>query len=411
VCNQGSTLLSNLAIANVLGRVAFGEYAIVLSTVQAATALAGLGIGYTATRYIAEWRHRDPVRTGKLLGMFSRIAWITGFAALGLLSVASTNLANGILRAPALGTSLAIAAATALFMVRNSFLLGALAGFEAFRRIGMAGVSTGAVYLLATIGGARIQGVSGAAIGLLVSALAQSLILSWMLHKEKRAQSVPNLAAPFAEERNLLLRFAVPAALSGLTSVPVLWAIQALVARSPFGFEAVAGYAAGLNFLTVVLFVPTIVNSVAMPWINRRRALAGGAGFRNALRTNLLLTATITGAAVVLLALIGRPLLGLYGSDFRNDYAAVLVLLVAALPEALTIALNQSLQARERMWRALVGINLPRDLIILIAAGLLVPRYGALGAAGAYFVGRSVGLFMIAVMVRHDVVGAARTRI
>ncbi|MDQ6611159.1 MAG: oligosaccharide flippase family protein, partial [Gemmatimonadota bacterium] len=76
IFNQGSTFVSNIWIANLLGKSVFGEFAMVLTTVQATAAFASLGVGYTATRYIAEWRHRDAVRTGQLLGLFSRISWL-----------------------------------------------------------------------------------------------------------------------------------------------------------------------------------------------------------------------------------------------------------------------------------------------------------------------------------------------
>src|SRR5690606_22098652 len=156
-------------------------------------------------------------------------------------------------------------------------------GFQAFRRIGVAGFSSGAAYLVATIGGVYLVVVSGAATVPLGAAIAQSLVLSYMFRAARLAQRLRRVATRFADEVTILVDFTIPAAISGLTSVPVLWAIQALLARSQFGFEAVAGYAAGLNFLTVVLFAPTIVNSVAMPWINRRRTVAGNDGFRSAL--------------------------------------------------------------------------------------------------------------------------------
>ncbi len=404
VFNQGSTLASNLAIANLVGRTSFGEYALVLTTVQAAAGFASLGLGYTATRYLAEWRHRDVERTGRLLGLFSRISWAAAVVAALVLGVSASGLAGPVFRAPGLHAALVIAAATALFSVRNAFLTGALSGLEAFRRLGLAGVAAGTGYLGLTTYGAWTGGVEGAVAGLMAATALQTLLLTWALHVERRRQAIPKAAAPIREEGRILLHFALPGALSGLTSIPALWGVQALLARSPRGFGDVAVYAACLNLLTAVLFVPTIVNGVTMPWINRRNALEGDRGYRHALRTNLVATTVILALALAATGLLGRWLLGLYGSGFRGGYDVLILLLLAGVPEALTIALNQGLQVRERMWSALAAVNVPRDAVILIAAALLVPRIGALGAAAAYLAGRSVGLAAITLRVRHDLV-------
>ncbi len=403
IFNQGSTFASNLWIANLLGKSVFGEYAIVLTTVQATAAFASLGVGYTATRYIAEWRHRDAVRAGQLLGLFSRISWIAAVVAAMLLGLSSVRLANSALHAPSLGTALLLASASAVFMVRNGYLTGALTGLEAFRFLGMSGVFSGTVYLALTVGGAAVDGVRGAALGLGIGLALQCATLTYALHVERKRQGLAAGAATFTVERPLLMRFAVPAALSGFSTVPVLWAVQALLARSPKAFGEVAVYSAGLNLLAMVLFAPAIVNGLAMASINRTSVIEGHAAYRSALRTNVAATFIIVVFGLLVMALIGPTLLGLFGRDFRSGYVPLLLLLGAALPEALTNALNQSLQQRERIWHSFFAINIPRDVAIVTVAYWLVPKYGATGAATAYLAGRIIALGAMYLLVRDEV--------
>lgn len=402
VFNQGSTLVSNIWIANLLGKTQFGEFAIVLATVQAAASLASLGIGYTTTRYISEWRHRDLVRAGRLLGLFSRLSWLSAVVAALLLAAASSGIANAALKAPALGPALLIAAVTTVFTVRNGYLTGALNGFEAFRFIGINGIVSGSAYLTLTVLGGVWRGVQGAAWGLLASAVFQCVSLSIALHHARVKEAIAKEAARFADERDLLLRFAVPAALSGLSTVPVLWAVQAYLVRSPQGYDDLAVYTAGLNLLAMVLFAPMVLNGVAMAWINRTHALDGDAAYRRAIRSNIYVTAAIVCAALLAMVAFGPLLLGLYGRDFRSGYAALALLLAAALPETLTNALYQSIQTRQRLWQGLLAINLPRDIVIITAAWLLVPQYGATGAAAAYLGGRLVALCAVFLLVRDE---------
>ena len=403
VFNQGSTLASNIWIANLLGKSLFGEFAIVLATVQATVAMGSVGIGYTTTRYLAEWRHRDPERAGKLLALFSRLSWAAAIVSALLLAAWASRIANGALAAPTVGQPLLIAATATLFNVRNGFLTGALQGLEAFRFIGIGGVVSGIGYLLLTAGGAQLDGVRGAALGLLVSSGLQCAVLTFAVHQERRRQRLARESADLKQELPLILRFAVPGALSPICTVPVLWAVQALLVRSPNRFAELAVYAVGLNLLTIAMFPPNMLVGVAMVHINRALVVDGEVGYRSALRLNLGVTLALVIISVLAVTLLGPTILDLYGRDFRSGYVAVGLLLLAAIPESLTNALFQSLQTRERMWEALVGINVPRDITMIALAWILVPRYGATGAAAAYLAGRTVALISTSVMVRHEV--------
>lgn len=412
VFTQGSTLLSNITIANLLGKTTFGEFVIVLSTVQAAAAFASFGLAYTITRYMAEFRHTDLRRASALLNLFSRLSWIAAVAAAVVLALCSSGLAGSVLNAPFLGQSLLLAALATVFIIRNGFLIGALSGLEAFKTVGTVGIMSGCLYLSLTAVGASIGGVPGAVVGMCFSHALQCIVLSYALRQEKRRQQFTRVVASFTSERALLFKFALPGSLSALSTVPALYAVQALLTHSPRGFADVAVYGAGLNLQTMVLFVPIMLNGVAMAWINRTQATHGEAAYRSAFRANVGVTLVTVSAALVTVALLGPLLLRLYGRDFTNGYATLALLLLATVPEALTTALNQSLQARERMWEAFFAINVPRDVVIVLVAWSLVPRYGAVGGAAAYLTGRLVAFASMCVLVRHEVrPGSALARV
>jgi O-antigen/teichoic acid export membrane protein len=105
-------------------------------------------------------------------------------------------------------------------------------------------------------------------------------------------------------------------------------------------------------------------------------------------------------AGLALVGLAGPVLLELFGKGFRSGYPVLLTLLAATIPESLTIALNQLLQTRAKMWHALLAINLPRDLLMPAAAAVLAPVYGALGGAAAYFAGRLLAMGCMLLLVR-----------
>src|SRR5512140_978509 len=66
--NQGSTFVASIFVARILKKEAFGEYAMVYTTLLTAVTLSQLAMGYTSSKYVAEYRSVNPKRAGSILG-------------------------------------------------------------------------------------------------------------------------------------------------------------------------------------------------------------------------------------------------------------------------------------------------------------------------------------------------------
>src|SRR5208282_2508704 len=79
-------LTSSIVLARIIGKVPFGELTTIQSTAGLFGAFAGLGIGITATKYVAEFRESETARCGRVLGFSLGAALVGGIlAGLGLL--------------------------------------------------------------------------------------------------------------------------------------------------------------------------------------------------------------------------------------------------------------------------------------------------------------------------------------
>ena len=58
----GAMLISSILIAHMMGKATYGEVGIVRGTVAMFGGLAGLSLGLTATKHVAEFRRTDPSR-------------------------------------------------------------------------------------------------------------------------------------------------------------------------------------------------------------------------------------------------------------------------------------------------------------------------------------------------------------
>ncbi len=61
-----------------MGKAIYGELGIVRSTVAMFGAFAGLSLGLTATKHVAEFRLTDPLRAGRILALSGVVAFGSG---------------------------------------------------------------------------------------------------------------------------------------------------------------------------------------------------------------------------------------------------------------------------------------------------------------------------------------------
>lgn len=399
VSSQGSTFVANLLLANLLGRAGFGGYAIVLGTAQAFGQLGSLGMGSTATRYLAEYRTADSARAAAILGFTFLVAIYSAVSFSLALVVGSTWIGGAVLKVPELAGLLRIAGIAVFFSILNGYLTGVLAGFERFRVLGQANAGAGLLYIVAAAVGATEWGLTGAVTGLAVSGAVQFALLYTAFRRALSSARLSPQTTGLGNDQLIISRWVIPSVLGGFTSTAALWCLQALMTRQPGGLGSVAIYGAAYNLMTIVLFLPNVANSVGMTLLTNLLGARDADQYRKLFLHNLKVTITIVLISGFLLGISGHFLLRIYGRDFAPGYVPLLILLVATVPESLTIALSQIVLTHERIWTSLMWVNAPRDISIFLLAVLMVPNYGAVGAAAAYLGGRLVGFAATALLV------------
>lgn len=399
--NQGSTFAVNILVANFLGKQIFGRYAMVQSTLSSICIVAQLAAAYTATKYLAEYRSTDPARAGRILGtLFLFSVCLAGIAAIALFSFGPW-LSRSALRAPEIGPALAIGAWVVFFTTLYGFLMGALSGLESYRTLAIALVWSGLVYMATCAAGARWGGLRGAIAGQAVSALVQFVLLWLAVNKECARQKIKIYFGRTTQEWPIVFKFMLPAALMGFTMVPALWLANAFLVRQHDGYSQMALYSASFSFLTATLFLPNMANYVGMSLINHHKGVGNHLGYRRTFWMNLGLSATIAILGAGGLALFGRDLLRIFGKDFREGYPVLLILLLAIVAQGIGMAAYQVIQSQTKMWLSFFAIAIPRDVLIVGLAYLLIPTHGAKGLAAAYTIAWTVAALVIGAIVYH----------
>jgi O-antigen/teichoic acid export membrane protein len=373
---QGGSFLSAMIAARVLGKEAFGQFAMIQSTVVALSGLAGLGLGITATKYVSEYRSTDPKRLGRILGLSSTVAMIAALC----FSAGLTGAAGWL--SPALAPGFRLAAVYVLFMTANAYQIGALAGFEAFHSVARIGLIYGVTNVTLTWLLASWFGLPGAVLAQGGAGITLWTLYQAALRSECRKARIKVRYVAGWSERGVLFRFSIPAAACGMVASLGVWGSNAILARNA-GFGELAIFSAAATLRSMVLFLPALIMRVTTPMLNHMSANRDPAGYRRTFWRGVALNGLIGSILAVLFFLKGARILHLFGKEFTAPNLLIGLLLASAVLEVLATNLFQALFTAGKLWRNL-GIVSVWAATIAICAALATRSHGAAGLAFAY---------------------------
>jgi O-antigen/teichoic acid export membrane protein len=388
---QGSVLLTGLILARILGVQTFGVYALATTTVMTVVGVAQGGVGIIGTKFVGEWLHAEPERIGRMFRMCAVFTLATGASAAVLLAITAPWVAEQLLDSPGVTPALRWVSLAALFHVQTVYLQGALQGFGAFRAISMAGTWVGLIHFAGSVGAALVWHLDGAIIAFTVSAAARWWLFRKALRARCREHRIHFSSEARPEDWALIWRFALPAGLSSLVTLPCLWGVTALVARQPGGVAWVGLFVVAHQLRQLVLQVPILLNTVASSVLSSLKGRNEGDEYWQVFRANLLVGVGFSAIVALGLAALSSPVLALYGHGFKLGQGLLLVLLLSVIPEVIGATAYQLVQSSGRMWQSLFFIVAPRDLLYLAMAAYALPQWGVIGAGWSYFAAHMFG--------------------
>jgi O-antigen/teichoic acid export membrane protein len=288
VVSRGFTLAASVVCARLLGKERFGELGIIQSTVGTFGVFAGLGLGLTATKYVAEFRERDREKVGRILALSSVAALVSSTVMAVILLGASHYLAGKALANAQLAEPLAIGAGLVFFGGLNGAQTGALAGFEAFQAIARVNTQAGLCSFPLVVIGVWRWGLKGAVWGL-VAAMAVNWILNYhALQRQCAGAGIRHSFRNLHRERSVLHKFSLPALLASIVVGPALWFCSTMLVHQKNGYGQLGLYTAADRWRLLILFVPTSVFGMLVPVLSNLYGSGDQLGFRKMFRANLI---------------------------------------------------------------------------------------------------------------------------
>jgi len=402
VIAQGLNLLASIVTARLLGRTSFGQVGVVQSTVGMFSTLAGLALGMTATKFVAENRSADPARAGRILGL----SWVVGGISSAILSIAlffaSSVLAGSTLKEPAIAPLLRIAAVLVFLNGVNGIQIGALTGFEAFKAITHINSTRAFLSLPATIVAVRYGGTSGALWAMVIAATAACFLSQRELRLECRRSGIRVTLGEF--EWRILWEFSIPSCLGGLLVMPVSWAANTILVRQPHGYAEMGIFSAATQWRAAVAFLPGVLGQIALPLLSNLHGENEHRNYRSVLKWILLINASVSIAVAAPLVVFARSIMRWYGPGYEGGALVLALAAVVAILTSVNTALASLIISSGSMWVAF-ALNALWAAALLISSLILIPRYLATGLSIAYV------LAYVAHTVSQSLYGLRRLRV
>ncbi|MCU1238766.1 MAG: polysaccharide biosynthesis protein, partial [Candidatus Solibacter sp.] len=396
--SQGASLAASVLTARLLGREQFGEYGMLQSTVGMFGVFAGMGLGLTATKYVAELRGTDPDRAGRIVALSTAVAMITAAVAAVVLVAAAPWLASVTLSAPQLTTELRIAGGVLFLNALNGAQTGALAGFESFRAIARVNLIRGLLTFPLAAGGVWLWGLRGAVLALVATAGAGWLLNHAAIRQACRAHGVKVRWAGCWEDRGILWKFSLPAFLGGAMTSPAMWVASSILVHQPHGYAEMGVFSAANQWRTAVVFLPSLLSQPLLSMLSNVGA-GNSARFKKLVRVNLLLTLGVSVAVAAPIVVCAPWIMQAYGRGFGAGRPVLVLLVLATVISATASVIGQAIASLDRMWWGF-HLNAIWALVLLGSAVLLVPRFGAMGLAGAFLASYTVHAVTVSTYLR-----------
>ena len=374
-------LASFILVARVLGKERFGELGIIQSTLGMFGAFAGFGLGLTATKHVAEFRSTDPAKAGRIMALSTLTALVMGGLTTGVLVVYAPWLASRTLAAPHLAGPLRIGASLVLLGALIGTQAGALTGFEAFGSIARVNLLSGLLLFPLMVGGSYCLGLEGAVWGLVISQGINWLLNHTALRKHTAGAAIPFQAVGGWQERSVLWKFSLPAALGAVMVGPVMWACNAMLVNQPNGYSEMGLFNAANQWRIAILFFPMAASRMVLPILTDLRSLREMTGYTKTLRLSTAFNGILALAVALPVCILAEGILRVYGNDFASAHAALILLAISAVPQALNNVVGDAITSRGHMWIGFVFNLMWGTVLLILTYGFVHSGYGATGLA------------------------------
>ena len=356
-------LLAGILIARLLGKDVYGEYGFVKTTMFHLAAFSTLGLGYTSTKFIAEYRAKNP-RVLKSIIIASRIITLVTSTILALfLFIFSKSLA-GYLNEPSLEMPFRVLGVIVIFRALSTTYGGLLAGFGDFQTLAKNNVISGIIMLLLCIPLTYYWSLKGSLAALVVSQIV-------LFVSNARSTNIIKTKLEDQEEGSFIVpifKFSIPIAMQEFTFAICNWlAILMITKLSTIGEVGI--YTASSQWSSIILFIPTILYNVMLSHLSY--AIGDQDLQKKNVNMMLMVNLVCTLIPFIIIYFLAPWITTFYGQSFTAMVPVLRLLVLSTIFTCCSNVLSTELIAQGCNW-SLFSIRCTRDILTLAIGYLCI---------------------------------------
>lgn len=373
----GSAILT----ARFLGKVAYGEFGIIRSTIEMFVIFAGFGGGLTITKYIAEHKRSNPDQLRKIVFLISLFVLITSISISALVFLFAPLISSKMMNASYLVDEIRLSSFIVFLSGMTGLQTGILVGFEKYKHYALILSIATIISSILQVTGAFLYNVLGAIIGYGIGILFLWIMNELYIKKLLNIYGIIKDKNDFLKEWKIISNFSIPAALSGFMVIPVMWICNIMLINTTNGFEEVAVFTAGNNYRNLILFIPITLTQILLPLLSDPELKYH---YTKILKINLKLNIGITATISLFVIIFSQLLMKAFGNDFTSGYIVLIFLSISTIFISAGNVMGQVLASREKMWTGFF-LNLIWAISLLYLTYLFIDlKLGALGLSLSY---------------------------
>ncbi len=357
---KGMALIGSIIVARFLTKDIYGEYGTLKYTVTNIAIFSTLGLGYTATKYIAEYKNTSPEKIGTIINYTLKIS-LTISALMAIIVFFCANyISFKILEAPHLSSSLRLVAIWIVFNALTTAQIGILSGFNAFKTMAHINLYVGICAFVSSIIFTYLWGLNGALIALLCTQILNWLLNLIEIRKYTCKHPITHNNKPLFKE---VILFSLPVALQeGLYALSSWLMILLLLKLNNYG--EVGLYSVAMQWSAVLLFIPGILRNVILTH------LSGNTNNKQQhdkiLKQTILINFISTFVPFIIIYFLKEWITSFYGDSFDENLESILsISLFTVIVISISNVYTQAYLSLNKNWLMLL-LRTVRDFLIIV---------------------------------------------
>lgn len=261
VISKGMLMLFNMIIARMLNEKLYGIYSIINNTVQTFIVFAGAGIGVTLTREVALYKDKNKKLAGIIIKTLLIFNIILSLVVSLVMFVFSNDLSTILDSSNDISLYLKITSFTIFFTSLTLILQSILQGFEKFKSIAFGQTISNIMMLLIGVILTHYYSVKGTIISLLVLQILMCICFAFNIKRILKERKIHLKFEINNDVKNSIKNIAIPAFLSSIFVIPVVWLTNFEFTKTN-GYEEFAAFSVCLQWFNILNYIPQQLGQV-----------------------------------------------------------------------------------------------------------------------------------------------------